>query len=94
MSAAFSADGRRVLIGAANRTAVLRDVWTGRKLHEWRLGDRVTSVDFSRDGRWVLTGDEEYKVELHDSQTGKTVRKWRYEASAEAVAFSPNAGRH
>ena len=94
MAAAFSRDGRRVLTGAANRTAVLRDPVTGKTLREWRVGSyRTTSVALSRDGRWVLTGDEGHEVELHDAETGKTVRKWRYDASAEAVALSPDGRR-
>ena len=94
MSAAFSPDGRRVLTGAANRTAVLRDTATGQTLRKWQVGAyRTTSVALSRDGRWVLTGDEGYEVELHDVETGETVRKWRYDASAEAVAFSPDGNR-
>ena len=79
-----------MVVGAANHVAVLRDVGTGRTLHEWRVGSRVTSVAYSHDGAWVLTADEGYEVELHDARTGKTVRKWRYEASAEAVAITPN----
>ena len=94
MSAAFSTDGRRVLTGAANRTAVLRDTATGKTLRKWKIGGyRTTSVALSHDGRWALTGDEGYEVELHDAETGKTVRKWRYDASAEAVAFSPDGRR-
>ena len=90
MAAVFSTDARKVLIGAANRSAELRDVPSGKSLRQWRLRHRATAVAYSRDGRWLLTADEGYEVELHDARTGKTVRKWRYDESAEAVAFSPD----
>ena len=77
-----------MLIGAANRRAVLRDIATGRVVHEWKAGARVRAVAYS--GRWILAGDDGYEVELHDAQTGRTVRKWRYDAPSTAIAFSSN----
>ena len=93
MSAAFSPDGRRVLAGAANRTAVLRDIRSGEVLHRWQTRYRVRSVAYSRSGRWVLTGDEGHEAELHEVDTGRTLRRWRYKADVEALAFSPDDRR-
>lgn len=90
MAAVFSTDARKVLTGAANGSAELRDVLSGERLWQWQLRDRATATAYSLDGRWLLTADEGYEVELHDAQTGQTVRKWRYDDSAEAVAFSPD----
>ena len=94
MSADFSPDGQRVLVGAANRAAVLWDVASGRLLRKWdRIGQRVSAVAYGPGGRWVLTGDLGYEVELHDINTGRTVRKWRYKSSPKALSFSRD-GRH
>ena len=93
MSAAFSPDGRRVVVGAANRSVVLRDVRTGNILHRWDAGYRVRSVAWPSSGRWVLTGDEGYEAELHEVETGRTLRKWRYAGPVEALAFSPDERR-
>lgn len=91
ISAAFSHDGRRVLTGAANRAAVLRDSTTGQTFRKWQVGSyRITSVAISRDIRRVLTGNEGQTVKLHDVETGRIIRGWRYSASAEAVAFPPD----
>ena len=85
-SAAFSADGRRVLVGAANYRAILRDTATGRTLRAWKAGNKVAAVVLSRYGRWALPrDDDDWEAGLHDA---RTVRKWRYESWPTAVAFS------
>ena len=69
---------------------MLRDVASGRTLHEWRTGRRVTTVAGSADRRWVLEEDDGYEVERHDAQTGRTFHGWRYDTRPEALAVSPN----
>ena len=43
--------GRAESAGAANRQAILRDVATGRTVHGWKIGSRITAVAYSPDGR-------------------------------------------
>ena len=95
MSAAFSANGREVLTGAASGMIALRDVQTGRTLGEWDLGygRRVMSIAYSSNKRWILAGGEGHGVELLDTKTGQTLRKWKYDAPPFALAFSPDSRR-
>ena len=54
-SVAFSPDGRHVLSGSVNRSAILWDCASGRELRVFReRGAHVFSVAFSPDGRHVL----------------------------------------
>jgi WD40 repeat protein len=91
-SVAFSRDGRQVLTGADDQTAILWEAATGKQLrtfagHTWI----VRSVAFSRDGRQVLTGSWDKTAILWDSATGKQLRTFAGHASrVSSVAFSPD----
>lgn len=92
-AAAFSPDGRRVLTGSHDKTAVLRDAQTGQTLHTWQHDDYVTSVAFSPDGRRVLTGSADRTAVLRDAQTGADLHFWPHDNIVGAVAFSPDGRR-
>jgi len=68
--AAFSPDGRHVLMGSENTTAILWDARTGAKLQVFQ-GHRkhVESVAFAPDGRQVLTGSGDGTARLWDVAT-------------------------
>jgi hypothetical protein len=89
-SVAFSPDGRQVLTGSADNTAMLRDIQTGRTLQTWQHSGTVSSVAFSPDGRQVLTGSWDNTAVLRDIQTGRTLQTWQHSGPVFSVAFSPD----
>lgn len=91
-SSAFSPDGRRILIGCADRTARIRDVVTGEETAEAMIHPGgVWFTQFSPDGRIVATGDDAGAARLWDSETGLPVGNWlRSGASLKRIVFSPD----
>jgi WD40 repeat protein len=74
-SVAWSPDGKRVLTGSYDNTAILWEAATGRKLRTFAgHTDRVTSVAIGADGKTVLTGSEDKTAILWDVGTGKKLR--------------------
>lgn len=97
VSAAFSPDGRLILVGYYDQTAKLLDARSGRLVH-WLKGHSglVETVAFSGDGSQILTGEQDLKsaealIRLWDVATGKQLRTFKgLGVSVESVAFSPN----
>ena len=87
-SVAFSPDGKQVLTGSRDQSAVLRDAATGEILKTWRHDAGVYAVAFSSDGKRVLTGSRDQSAVLRDAATGETLQTWRHDAFVYAVAFS------
>jgi hypothetical protein len=95
LAIAFSPDGKRALSGAADNTARLWDVATGREIRplEGHTGE-VLGVAFSPDGRRALTGSSDRTVRLWDLSSGRELH--RFEGHTErvgSVAFSPDGKR-
>ncbi len=81
---ALSADGRRFVTGAIDRKAIVGDVETGEKIHEFSGGDddsrgRVHSVAISGNGRRVLVGSGE-SVSLWDVESGRKLQTFAKES--------------
>jgi WD40 repeat protein len=92
-SVAFSPDGKSILTGSWDRTAVLSDVSTGKTLRIFKgHDDHVTSVAFSPDGKRVLTGSRESRAILWDVSNGNRLVTFegRYEATVASIALSPD----
>ena len=75
---AFSQDGRQLLTGSCDGSAILWDLATGRKLRTFRHRDGVEFVAFSSDGQLVLTGAGTWACDrttiLWDATTGQKLR--------------------
>ena len=90
-SVAFSPDGRFVLTGSSDNTAVLRDINSGRNLFTWGSFGSVYGVTFSPDGRYLLTGSYDKSAVLRDTRTGLVVHKWNHDGPVYSVAISPDS---
>ena len=89
---AWSPDGRLILAGFADGTALLGAAGSGKTLHKWEHegsgGGGVTSAAFSADGRRVLTGAANWRAVLRDTATGRTLREWQVGQKVTTVALS------
>lgn len=92
VSVVFSPDGKYVLTGSTDQTAVLRDWNTGKIVHTWQHKDTVYGVAFSPDAQYVLTGSDDKTATLREVQTGKTVQTWEHNDWVRVVAFTIDGG--
>jgi WD40 repeat protein len=88
LHAAFSPDGRRVVVSGFDPTAWIVDARTGRVLHV--LSGHTRSIDavaWSPDGRLVATGGDDYYVHIWNAATGRSTIEKSWPNSVSAVAF-------
>ncbi len=90
---AFSPDGKQVLTGSADRTAILWDTATGKVIRQF-VGhtDEVWSVAFSPDGKRVIAGCFDDTAFLWDVATGERIRQFKCDDRdiVRFVVFSPD----
>jgi WD40 repeat protein len=91
-SVAFSPDGKEVLTGSQDNTAILWEAQTGRRVRTLEGHSYwVLSVAFSPDGRQVLTGSQDRTARLWEARTGRLLRTFQGHAGGiNSVAFSPD----
>jgi WD40 repeat protein len=89
-SLAFSPDGTRLVTASTDRTAIIWDIKSERRLHTLRgHTDRIGAMAFSRDGKIVATGGDDRKVILWEANSGKPLRILRgHTNSIFGIAFS------
>jgi WD40 repeat protein len=92
ISVGFSSDGRHVLTGSYDQTAILWDVPSGQQLRTFKGHSLVvTSVAFSPDGQQVLTGSWDKTAILWDAASGRQLRTFQgHTAEITSVAFGPD----
>jgi WD40 repeat protein/dienelactone hydrolase len=71
---AFSPDSKYLATSAADHTARLWDVATGKQVRVFSQPDALETVEFSPNGKYLLTAGLDHKAWLWDVATGQTVR--------------------
>jgi len=87
-AAEFSPDGKFVLTGSWDGTAILWNL-QGEQLHVYRGGGLINSVAFSPDGQSILTGDYDGQLILW-SLRGEQLRVFEGITNVESVDYSPD----
>jgi WD40 repeat protein len=91
-SVVFSPDGRYVLTGAWDQTAILWETATGRQLRTYQGHvNRVNSAAFHPGGRQVATGSYDQTAILWDLASGARILTYSgHDAGVTSVAFHPS----
>ncbi|HET6881643.1 MAG TPA: PQQ-binding-like beta-propeller repeat protein [Pirellulales bacterium] len=91
-SVAVDSDGTRAVTGAADGTAILWDLSTGRQLIRFEgHTSEVYSVALSRARNFVATGSADGTAAIWNASSGTTLRRFETKSQAvNAVAFSPD----
>ena len=91
-SAAFSADGTRVVTASGDKTARVWDAATGTPVtRPLQHQDPVVSAAFSPDGTRVVTASWDKTARVWDAATGTPVtRPLEHKAPVVSAAFSPD----
>ncbi|CAN2042064.1 membrane hypothetical protein [Candidatus Magnetomoraceae bacterium gMMP-15] len=91
-TASFSRDGKKVLTGSDDDTAIIWDVDTGKMLKHFKgHKDDIRSASFSPDGKKVLTGSWDDTAIIWDVDTGKMLKHFKgHESGVSSASFSPD----
>ena len=87
-SVALAPDGRHVLMGLEDQTAVYFDALSGTYGHTFLHQGEVYSVDLSGDGATALTGSEDNTAKLWSIDSGKEIRTFQHTNPVRVIALS------
>jgi WD40 repeat protein/serine/threonine protein kinase len=89
-SVALSGDGKHVVTGSDDKTAILWEAASGRKLRTFRgHAESVLSVALSADGQHVVTGSRDMTAILWDLASGKKIQTFQgHNGAVSSVAVS------
>jgi len=92
---AFSGDGRLLLTGSDDKSAILWDTEAGKEIRRFTgQDDEIRSVAFSPDNKNILTASIGGRAILWDAATGREVRRFETPSIRfHSAAFSPD-GRY
>ena len=77
-SVALSGDGKWLVTGSADRTALLWEITSGREVRSFQgHTDSVIAVALSSDGRRLVTGSADGTARLWDVASGKEIRSFK-----------------
>jgi WD40 repeat protein len=94
-SAAFSPDGKRIVIASDDKTARIWDAATGKEIAVLRgHGAGVKSAAFSPDEKRIVTASDDKTARIWDAATGKEIAVLRgHGVGVKSAAFSPDGKR-
>ncbi len=88
---ALSPDGRSLLTGSADDTAILWDTQSGQTLHSLEgHADEVIAVACSPDRKRTLTASYDGTAIVRDARTGDVVKVFKCQGAVRCCAFSPD----
>lgn len=92
MAVAFSPDGKLLASASADKSVILWEVESGKKLRTLTGHTKgVTGVAFSPDGKMVLSGSADTTARLWDTEGGKEIKALSgHPKEVNGVAFAPD----
>jgi predicted oxidoreductase (fatty acid repression mutant protein) len=95
ISAAFSADGKRVVTASRDRTARIWDAESGEEMAVLKgHTSRVSSAAFSADGRRVVTASQDSTARIWDADSGEEIAVLKgHTDSVLSAAFNADGKR-
>ena len=88
---AWSGNGKLLVTGSTDRTAIVYDLTTNKVRHTLKHPGAVFAVAMTRDGKTIATGGFDKVVRLWDADTGlEKGQRIGHTASVRCLAFSPD----
>ena len=90
LAARLLPDGRQVLLGLADHSALLFDSEHGKIQRQFTLRERVISLDSSASGDLLISGTEGHNAQLWQRDNGQQLQSWPHRGAVQLVRLSPD----